>query len=68
MNPEIREMARFIIGLYETQRARLEDKSKGELSDLKHSCEEHSHNPDFSVRTSAEINRTACVMILESRK
>jgi hypothetical protein len=67
MNVEIARTQRQILDLYEKQRSYLAGKPRQYVEDLKHQAMDLIHHEDFSVRTAAEINRTACVMVLESR-
>lgn len=67
MNAEIEHVANQVLGLYERQHDYLMDKPVAVIEELRHRAEESCRSLEFSVRTAAEINRAACVMILERR-
>ena len=66
MNAEISRTQRRFIELYQEQRSYLASKPHQFVADLQHEAEELRNNEDFSVRAAAEINRAACVVILEA--
>lgn len=66
-HPELDILRRRVFALYDEQYAYLESKSTEYLTELQHRSEEGRNSHIFSERTAAEINRTACVVILEKR-
>ena len=54
--------------LYWRRQEVLEKLTDEQLSDLLHLCGENSLHPDYSMRVAAEVNRTASIMVLETRK
>ena len=68
MNKDIVITQKKIFGLLEEQRASLKDKPRQYVEDLLHESEDLLHSPTFSIRTAAEINRTAATLVLEERK
>lgn len=66
-HPEIAILQRKVMGTFETQRLYLANKPTQFLQDLLHRADDERFNEAFSVRTAAEINRAACVLILEER-
>ena len=67
MNGEIEVVKTRVLDLYEQQRQYLNSKPNQFLKDLLHRSEEQRDSAEFSTRTAAEINRAACVLILEER-
>lgn len=65
MNAEIEITQRQFMGLYEDKRNYLAGKPRRFLEDLLHEAEELRFHEELSVRAAAEINRAACIMILE---
>ena len=68
LHPEMASLQRRVLELYEKQRAYLAVKPTDYLEELQHRSEDLIASREFTVRTAAEINRAACVMILEDRK
>lgn len=66
-HPEIDLVARRVLDLFAKQRAYLEAKPTEFLQDLQHRADEERFSETFSTRTAAEINRAACVVVLEER-
>ena len=66
MNAEISLIQRQVLELFQKQRAYLAGKPRQFILDLQHEAEELRCSPDFTVRTAAEINYTACLLILEA--
>lgn len=64
MHAEIEITRGRIWELYKQQHAYLTGKPVGVIEELLHRSEELVNSPDFTVRTAAEINRTACVFLL----
>ena len=64
---EIDIVARRVLNQYQWQARYLEGKPTEYLQDLQHRAEQERFNETFSICTAAEINRAACVMILETR-
>lgn len=67
LHPEITIMQRRLLELFFEQEAYLAGKPPQFLEELLHRCEEQNNAADFSVRVSAEMNRTACVRLLEKQ-
>ena len=67
MHAAIQSTSQAVLDFYRSQRAWLGQCSTAELVDLQHECDGLRFDQDFSVRTAAEINRTACLLILEER-
>jgi len=65
---EIGILRRRVLGLYSEQRDYLASKPGTFLEELMHRADEERFNSNYSVRVAAEINRTACALILEARQ
>jgi hypothetical protein len=57
-----------IIGLYKDCKERLETMDNESVRSLLHVSEDKKTSEFFSERASAEINRAACIMVLEDRE
>lgn len=68
MNAEIEITRQAFWKLYFDKRHYLASKPRRFVEDLLHEAEELKHHEDYSVRAAAEINRAACMMILEEGK
>ena len=64
MHAEIELTQKHLFVLYERQRAYLAGKPISYVEDLLHRAEEGMKTGSFTVRTAAEINYTACFMVL----
>lgn len=64
MHSEIVITQARVFELYKQQHAYLAGKPKAVLEELHHRADELRNAEDFTVRTAAEINRTACVFLL----
>jgi arginine deiminase len=67
MNAEIKSTQAMVLAIYHAQRQVLAEQPTRDLNDLLQECDDLRFDQTFSVRTAAEINRTACVSILEAR-
>lgn len=65
MNAEIAITQRLILAAYAARVDYLRSKPRQFLLDLQHEAEDLRHTTTFSLRVAAEINFTACAMILE---
>lgn len=65
LHPELAIMQRRLLELYYEHEAYLKTKPRQFIEELLHRSDEQRNATDFSVRVSAEFNRTACVRILE---
>lgn len=66
--PEIEIMRRRLLELFGAQRAYLTGKPTAFLEELQHQSEHQLLSEDFTARVAGEMNRAACLMILESRR
>ena len=67
MNANVTAVGEQIIGLYQEQRVALETLTARELVELEHEMEHLRNHPTFSIRTGAEIVRTAAKMNREAK-
>ena len=67
MHSEIQHTQRQFLELFERQRACLLSRTDAYLEELLHRSEDLLQADAFSVRAGAEINRAACMIILEER-
>ncbi len=67
-HPEISITQRRLLGLFQETRGYLASKPTQFLDELLHRAEDERFSPVFTLRTAAEINRAACVLILEERR
>ena len=68
MNAEISITQRAILDLFQKKKDYLAGKPLHFVEDLLHEAESLTHSTTFSVRVSAEINRTACEVFLEAQQ
>jgi len=66
-HPELSLIQRRFLELYRAQRAYLAGKPTAFLEDLLHRAEEQRYHQDYSARTAGEVNRAACLSILDER-
>lgn len=64
MHAEIELTQKQIWELYVAKRAYLASKPKAYVEELLHRAEECRFDATFSIRTAAEINRTAAIIVL----
>lgn len=62
MNPKVARLAERVIELYQEELAALAAMPPAQLVELEHEMEHLRLHPRFSVRTAAELVRTAAVM------
>ena len=68
MSGFIQSSALAIVALLRERQERLRGESTSVLEDLLHESRDGLTDQRFSVRTAAEINRTACLLLLEERQ
>ena len=64
MHADIATNQRHIFALYQRQREFLATQPRAYVEELLHRSQDLLHASEFSVRTAAEISRTACLMVL----